>query len=156
MHIIFCLRAREKVKIEKINGKTEVIPIGIQPIAEKNFVFEALVSLRVEEETHHAIPVKVPEPLVDLFPAESLVTEQMGARIREWNDGGAALGEHEQIAKRAKAAALDGMVAYKAFFKALTAPQKKHLLDSGAHEENKLDADQVDEAAAVQTEGEEL
>lgn len=55
MHIVMCLRAREKVKMIETEGRdgkkrTDVVPIGIQPIAEKNFVFEMLVSLRVEEE----------------------------------------------------------------------------------------------------------
>lgn len=146
LNIIFCLRAREKVNIVKVGGKTEIVPIGIQPIAEKNFVFEMLVSLRVEEETHHAIPVKVPEPLVGLFPKEALITKQMGERIREWNETGAALTEDEQLAKRAKAEAQNGVQAYREFFTALTKKQKTWLSKHG-HEENKFDAEQVDLAA---------
>jgi len=38
MHIIFCLRAREKTKILKIDGKETFVPQGIQPSA-RNLLF---------------------------------------------------------------------------------------------------------------------
>jgi len=146
MNIIFCLRAREKTKIVEIGNKKEFVPVGIQPIAEKNFVFEMLVSLRVEEETHHTIPVKVPEPLVHLFPTEALITKEMGEHIREWNDGGNPLDEFDQLAKRAKAEALNGVEAYRRYFSSLTKKQKAWLVRHG-HEDNKFDAEQADMAA---------
>jgi hypothetical protein len=148
MHIIFCLRAREKVKmVEVVGGKTEVVPIGIQPVAEKNLVFEALVSLRVEEETHHAVPLKVPEPLVSLFPKEALITKEHGQRIREWNNTGSVLDPVEQLKKRAHAVAEDGLGAYKEFYRALTSGEKKFLRET-THEENKFVAEQADAARA--------
>lgn len=157
MHIIFCLRAREKVNIMEVNGKTEIIPAGIQPICEKNFVFEMLVSLRVEEETHHAFPLKVPEPLIPLFPKEALVTKEMGERIRLWNDGGNPVPEHDQITKRARAAAENGTAAYKTFFSGeLTKAQRKALTDSGAHKENKVIAERADEEAQYNAEQAEM
>ncbi len=42
--VILCFRAEEKVKMEKVNGKTEIIPIGWQPICEKNLPYELTVS----------------------------------------------------------------------------------------------------------------
>jgi len=157
MHIILCLRAREKVKIVEVvkeNGKksSEVIPIGIQPIAEKNFVFEMLLSLRVEEETHFAVPVKVPEPLVGLFPDKHLITKADGERIRQWNDTGAAMVDSEQLGKRARAAAELGMEAYKAFFTGLTTQQRKEI--ANLHEECKFLAEQADKPADELTVGE--
>ena len=149
MNIIFCLRAREKTKIVEVGNKKEFVPVGIQPIAEKNFVFEMLVSLRVEEETHHARPIKVPEPLAHLFPTEALITKEMGERIREWNDGGNPLDEFDQTAKRAKAQALNGVEAYRQYFQSLTKKQKAWLVKHG-HEDNKFDAEQADLAQAEQ------
>ena len=146
MNILFCLRARDKVKMIEVNGKTEIMPIGLQPIAEKGFPYEMLVSLRVEEETHHARPIKVPEPLAHLFPTEALITKEMGERIREWNDGGNPLDEFDQIAKRAKAQALNGVEAYRQYFQSLTKKQKAWLVKHG-HEDNKFDAEQADLAA---------
>jgi len=152
MHIIVCLRAREKVKYWKNpakNGKVDIISAGIQPISEKNFPFEMLVSLRVDEETHHAKPLKVPEPLVHLFPEEALISKEMGERIREWNDGGNPLDEFDQIAKRAKAQALNGVEAYRHYFQSLTKIQKAWLIKHG-HEDFKFDAEQADLAQAEQ------
>lgn len=150
IHIIFCLRAREKVKYIKVpkdgKMKTEVIPIGIQPVCEKNFMFEMLVSMRLEDETHRAKPVKVPEPLAGLFPEDVLIGKELGERIREWNETGETLDPREQLQKRARLASVDGVAAYKAFYSALTAGEKK-FLQSTIHEECKADAEQADVAA---------
>lgn len=159
LHTIFCVRAREKVQFIDDpfkKGKKKVVPLGIQPVCEKNTMYEMMVSFRVEEDTHFAIPIKVPEPLRHLFSGTVLVTDELGKHIREWNDGGKALGDHEQITKRAKAAAADGVAAYKAFYAALTNAQKKALRDSGAHEENKFDAEQADAATVPADDGGEL
>lgn len=145
MHIIFCLRARDKVKIVKVNGKDEVVPIGIQPICEKNFVFEMLLSLQLDEATKNATAIKVPEPLVHLFPGSKRVTIEDGAKVREWNDGGRVQDEFEQVKKRARLAAESGTVAYQEFFKALTNKQKSALLGAD-HDQNKARAAEVDAA----------
>lgn len=146
MHVIVCLRAREKVKMVKSGEKTEVVPLGIQPICEKNFVFEMLVSLRVEEETHHAFALKVPEPLAHLFPGKKLLTKEDGERILLWNSGGKKLGESEKLIQRAKASTLDGVAGYKTFFDGLEKDQRVALKDY--HEEFKYMAEQADLARA--------
>lgn len=144
MHIIFCLRAREKVQyVKTAQGKTEIVPIGIQPICEKNFMYEMLVSMRVEEETHYAIPVKVPEPLVHLFPKATLITKALGIRIRQWNETGSPLPEFEQITKLARVAAEQGVDVYKEFYAELTPKQKQHLRNT-THDENKQIATAAD------------
>lgn len=158
MHIIFCLRAREKVKIVKRGDpvidaafgvdnperyeKDSVIPIGLQPIAEKSFVFEMLLSLLLDEKSHSAMAVKVPEPLAHLFPGTKLLTKADGERIRQWNDTGAVQEEPIQLLKRARTAAEDGIEAYKAFFAELTAAQRK-AIGNAAHAENKAIAEQT-------------
>ncbi len=147
MHIILCIRARDKVKIEKRNGKDEVIPIGLQPITEKNVIFEALLSVLLDEKTHYAEPLKVPEMLMHLFPKGGrLLTKADGEAIRQWNETGCQLDPNEQIKKRARAAAEDGVDAYKALFASLTTAQKQALIDCGAHEVNKAAAAEADAA----------
>ncbi len=149
MHIIFCLRAREKVKIQKdANGKEQILPIGIQPVAEKSFVFEMLLSLQFEESTHFASPIKVPKMLTDMFPGGRLITKADGERIRIWNETGAAVDANELLRKRSTAAALGGMKEYMAFFGTLTPGQKKLLVDS-VHAENKLAAERADMESAA-------
>lgn len=166
MHLIFCLRAREKVKIFKkgdyvitstpspgddeapIADKDSVISLGVQPVTEKNFVFEMLASLYLDEHTHFAIPTKVPEPLQAIINGKQLVTKEHGERIRQWNDTGSVMDPHEQLVKRSKAAAELGIAKYKEFFGGLTPEQRKAL--ASVHEENKKTAE---EAGSIPTFG---
>lgn len=147
MHIIVCLRAREKSKIipktESPSGKEEVISLGVLPIAEKNFVYEMLLSLQLDEKTHHAIPVKVPEPLKGTFPGTRLVTAADGQAIREWNDQGTSGDATERLQKQARAAAQEGMAIYSAFFQSVT-PAHRKILAATTHAENKAMAETVD------------
>ena len=161
MHLLFCLRAQEKVKVFKrgdaiitsianleenpqIADKDCIVPMGLQSVTEKSFVFEMTVSLMLAEHTHHAVPVKVPEPLVHLFPGRHLIAKEDGERIAQWNNTGSAMDPTEQLRKRARAAAGEGMEAYRAFFSALTPAQKKSI----NHEENKCIAAEADSEAA--------
>lgn len=148
MHLVFCLRAREKVKILEVGGKTEVVPVGIQPIAEKNFVFEMLLSLLLDEKTHCASPIKVPRMIADIFPGGRMLTKEDGDRVRIWNETGAAADPHEQIQKRARAAAEEGLKAYQKFFASVSAAQRK-VLAATSHEENKKIAEQADQDTAA-------
>lgn len=137
MHLIFCLRAREKTRIVKnaATGKEEFVNDGVQPICEKNFVFEQTVSLMVDEKTHFATPVKVPKPLVNLFPGAKMLTKEDGERIRQWNETGSALNPFEQLLKRGRAAAEEGRIKYKEFLTSLTTEQKR-LFPKDVHAEN--------------------
>jgi hypothetical protein len=146
MHIVFCLRARDKVKILKgVPAKDMVVPLGIQPIAEKGFVFEMTLAFNLDEITHFAVPAKVPEPLVPLFPKEHLLTVADGERIREWNETAPPPVAAEQILKRARLAAEQGMAVYKSFYDALSKPQQL-VLKGAAHAENKAVAAVADKA----------
>jgi hypothetical protein len=153
MHIIFCLRAREKVKIVDVikNGdkKQEIVPIGIQPIAEKNFVFEMLLSLQLDEQSHFAHPVKCPEPLAHLFNGDRLLAKEDGERIRLWNEGGRTVDAMERLKLRARAAAEQGTKEYNAFYAGL-ADKLKRAIDGPVHEENKYRAEMADQTAEQQ------
>lgn len=165
MHVIFCLRGRDKVKIFKrgdrmvlsagqladdapIADKDTIVPLGLQPVCEKGFVFEMLLSLQLDEKSHFAMAVKVPEPLVHLFPGRKLITKEDGERIRQWNDTGAVMADGDQLRKRARAAAEEGMAAYTEYFGRLSTEQKKVLVDS-THAENKEVAARADAEASV-------
>jgi hypothetical protein len=159
MHIIFCLRAREKVKVFKkgdsiitgvpmpgeeypIAEKDCIVSLGVSAITEKNLVFEMLLSLYLDEHTHYAIPTKVPEPLQALFTGKRLLTKEDGERIREWNESGSASDVNEQLIKRSRAAAADGVEKYRDFFGSLTPAQRKAL--AAVHDENKRIAAEAD------------
>lgn len=150
MHIIVCLRAREKSKIidkrDSPTGKEQIISLGILPVAEKNFPFEMMASFMVDEVTHLARPIKLPGHFKNLFPDPRLITKEDGEAIREWNDGGVIMPQGEKLQRRARAAAECGMEEYTQFFGKLMAAEKKFLSDS-THAENKAVAVAADEAA---------
>jgi hypothetical protein len=100
MHIVFCLRARDKVRIVRDDrGKEQFVAQGIQPIAEKNFVFEMLLSLMFDEATHYYSGLKVPKMLTGMFKGGELATKEHGAAIRKWADGGEMLGPAELLSR---------------------------------------------------------
>ncbi len=154
MHIIFCLRAREKVKIQKDSGgREQVIQIGIQPVCEKNFVFEQLLSLSFDESTHHYSGIKIPKMLAGTFPGGSLITRDHGVSLREWNSGGRALDPNASLQFRARSAAELGMDEYSAFYKGLSVKDKKTLADT-LHADNKAIAEEFDKAEKLRAEAE--
>lgn len=92
MHIILCLRAREKAKPEKqiVDGreKTVYVDLGLQPITEKNVVFEATASLMLHTQGTRQDPLKVPAALQDILGrGTGYLTQEDGSAIRAWIDG---------------------------------------------------------------------
>lgn len=89
MQIICCVRAREKSKPEKDpqTGRTVYVPLGLQPIQERDFMFEATYSIMMHESgTRHDL-VKVPKELVPAFPGTGYLGPETGQLIRAWVDG---------------------------------------------------------------------
>lgn len=131
MHLIFCLRAREKTVIVKdANGKEQFVAKGIQPVQEKNFAFEMTLSLLLDEHTHRPTVTKCPEPLLTLFQADQpLITKAMGEKLRFWAEAAPpAKPDANALAEQALAYAAQGMSAYQDFWKTLTSAQQKELL----------------------------
>ncbi len=157
MHVIFCLRARDKVKIMKVQkdgrDREEVIPIGLQPIQEKNFTFEMTLSLLLDEKTHRPEVTKCPEPLLHLFRGEQqLITKQMGEKLRQWAEAGAPAQQQQgALADQALAYASQGTEAYAGFWKTLTGTQQKELLPR--HDEFKELGRMADDRAKRQESG---
>ncbi|PZQ21148.1 MAG: hypothetical protein DI569_12850 [Sphingopyxis macrogoltabida] len=88
MHIILCLRAREKVEIKTVNGKREVVPIGVQPVTEKNVLFEATASLMMWNEGRNQEVIKCPGELRGILGrGQGYITASDGAALRAWVDG---------------------------------------------------------------------
>lgn len=92
MHIICCIRAREKVKIEDVNGKKEFVPQGMQAVCEKNFLFEMMASVMFSNEGKNQTWIKVPDYLKEAFgTGNTYLGEETGRKIIEW----VRLGEKE-------------------------------------------------------------
>lgn len=151
--VIICLRAAEKVRVEGEGKKQKYIPIGEHPICEKNLPYDLSVQFSVAGEidgqpaTHFATPKKWQKGLGWLFNTwqPQYLTPEIGRKIREWNDSGSALPAGDRIKKQAQAAAANGMDDYQEFFKSLSLADRKMLIESGAHEENKRMAKTADD-----------
>ncbi|QOE32765.1 AAA ATPase [Achromobacter phage Mano] len=97
MHIIACIRAREKTKVTKdANGKTVFEPQGVLPVQEKNFMFEMTASLMMWDGGKSRDVMKCPADLVPVFGAPGEIHQDyLGARhglaLRQWVQGGVAL-----------------------------------------------------------------
>lgn len=93
MHIITCIRSREKVRIEKDgNGKTVYIPEGIMPIQERNFMFELTLSLQLAANGTQRFIKKCPSDLESTFGragewAQGYLTPKHGMILRDWVNG---------------------------------------------------------------------
>jgi len=90
MHVIVCVRAREKTKEEKNDkNKLVVTSLGIQPIQEKNFMFEMSASVMMWNEGQMQTAYKVPGELKPfLGRGEGYITSEDGYAVRKWVEGG--------------------------------------------------------------------
>lgn len=89
MHIICCIRAREKVKLVKVNGKTEYEPQGIMPVTEKNVMFEMTASLMMWDSGSAQQVMKCPEELRGILGRETgYISAHDGLALRQWVHGG--------------------------------------------------------------------
>ena len=104
--LILCFRAEEKVKMEKDpeTKKTIIVPIGWQPICEKNLPYELTVSfLLTPDKPGLPHPLKLQEQHKALFPLDKPITRESGRKVAEWAAGG--------VKKEPEATALDWKLA---------------------------------------------
>lgn len=110
VHVICCLRAREKTKPEKgEDGKVKFVDYGMQPIQEKNFMFEMTFSVMLEPETHFPKILKCPGSLTNIFPTNGLITKTTGERIKAWSEGGVIIDlKSRELKGKLTSKAMDG------------------------------------------------
>ena len=92
-HLIFALRAEEKIKFIKDpkTGKTAIVAAGWQPICEKNFMYEMTVSFMLHDDRPGVgLPIKLQEQHKICFPSLQLLDESAGQRLAAWASGGAS------------------------------------------------------------------
>lgn len=86
MHVIACIRAREKVDFSDPKNPR---PLGVQPICEKNFMFEMTASLMMLESGRKQTVLKCPSDLNPILGRQDgYISEKDGASLREWIAGG--------------------------------------------------------------------
>lgn len=85
MHIIVCIRAREKMDF---SSPKNPVSLGIQPIQEKNFMFEMTASLMMWNEGTAQQVLKCPSDLKPILGrGEGYITPQDGMALRQWVEG---------------------------------------------------------------------
>lgn len=91
-NLILCFRAEEKVKMEKdAKGKTQIVPVGWQPICSKELPYELTVSFLLHSDKPGIPqPIKLQEQHKPIFPLDKLLNEDSGRLIAEWAKGGIA------------------------------------------------------------------
>lgn len=68
MHVIVCVRAREKVEMYKdAQGKTQYRALGVLPVQEKNFMFEMTASMMLWDSGRQRQVMKAPKELETIF-----------------------------------------------------------------------------------------
>jgi hypothetical protein len=93
MHIIVCVRARDKISMDRVrddkgNMKTDIQDIGLQPITEKNLMFDMSASLMMHEEGLKQTVLKCPGALrAVLGRTTGYISALDGKCIRDWVDG---------------------------------------------------------------------
>jgi hypothetical protein len=108
-HVIACTRAREKVDFSDPKNPR---PLGIQPIQEKNFSFEATVSLMMHDQGARQDVLKCPADLQEIMGrGRGYLTAEDGAALRAWVDGAAKVDPKVEHARGMLLNAAEGGVA---------------------------------------------
>lgn len=147
MHIIACVRAREKVELKQEGGKTIYIPKGVQPICEKNFMFEMTASLMMWDEGTAQQILKCPGELRQILGRETgYLTSEDGKALRDWVDGAKQLDPVVEAARNTlRTTTEQGMAALVDAWTKLPAKIKKAINPSGCPEEFKAAAKAFDD-----------
>lgn len=156
-HVIFCLRAKEGVRQIGRGKEATIESIGLEPIAEKNFIYEMTVSVLLGPDHRplfepidrfkcapHIPAVKTPEALNGAVKKGEYLSEETGAAIADWCSGGVDIDQSADALKReARDVASLGMSRLEQFWNELKPGQKRVLK---AHmEEMKAIASEADQ-----------
>lgn len=125
-HIIACTRAREKVDFSDPKNPR---PLGIQPIQEKNFSFEATVSLLMHDQGKRQDVLKCPAELQAIMGrGQGYISAQDGTALRNWVDGAVKVDPAiEQARGQLLNVCEQGLEAFKAAWNAKTPSIRKAL-----------------------------
>ena len=129
VHVIFCIRAKEKFVQEGSGDNTTIKSAGLVPICNSRFIYEMTVAAHMEGGTRKPLsPVKAPEAIKDAIKPGEFISEESGRIIAEWLAGGASV-DHETEALRtsARSVATEGAVKFRDYWQTLTKTQRAAL-----------------------------
>lgn len=133
LHIIFCARAREKPKtVQDERGKQQIVSDGFQPIVEKNFPYEMLISIGMTDAApgvpDTSLQKKIPGDLEPAFPSGQKIGSNTGQLLAEWLDGAVPVDQAlKEAADLGRDAARDGTAALQRWWTNLPGSDRKGL-----------------------------
>ncbi len=86
--LIVCLRAEPKVKFVKVDGRTQIVDAGYQPICEKMFMYEMLVGCKMAPD-QAGVPEHIKQlekELEPIFLPGKQIDESTGERLAVWTN----------------------------------------------------------------------
>lgn len=137
-HVVLCFRAREKTDF---SDPSRPKSLGIQPICEKNVMYEMTLSYLLDNAGQTRIPIKpIPEPLIPIVGGDGYLTSKHGKQLLDWVGGANGVDVMEEAKSRLRYAASEGSEALKTCWLGLTKAEQKALAsfkdtlkDSAAH-----------------------
>lgn len=144
MDIIVCVRARETMDFR--NPK-EPVSLGVQPVCEKNFMFEMTASIMMFNEGKEQTHLKVPKDLKEVFGnGKGYLGQEVGKGIKSWVNSGAKVDpELKKWEMRLQQSSTEGMESLKTAWAEIP---KAYQTKLAAHKEQcKASAIAYDEAA---------
>ena len=161
MHIIVCIRARNKVEMKKINGKVEYEDKGLMPVQEQNFMFELTVSMMMYNGGKSRDVIKS-SGVESIFGGvgwqDGYLTAEHGRKLRAWVDGAKQLDPDVEAARNGlRSITEQGMTAYREAWGKVPKRIRDALMADGSHDTLKASAEAFDKARdQAQEGGEEL
>lgn len=120
-HVVCCFRAREKTDFK---DPAKPVSRGMQPITEKNVMFEMTASFLLRDQGKSRDVIKLPECLRPILGGDGYLTPEHGRKLRDWVGGADPLERTKNILRLA---ASSGMAALGAAWGALSVTDKKPL-----------------------------
>ncbi len=137
-HLIFCLRAEEKIDMSKKDDRGRVIVenAGWFPIQEKRFMYEMTASFTLNPASPGVVDLKLPHKVQDQhrmsFPPGHHITVDAGQKLAAWARGEDIETPHKELWDRARRIAHEGMGHLKTFyFDVATEEERKNLKPIG-------------------------
>ena len=134
-HLIFCLRADEKIDMSQRDdrGKIIVTSQGWVPIQEKRFMFEMTASFTMNPKTPGVIDLGLPHKIQDqhrmCFVPGQHVTKEAGTELAKWALGEVITTPDKELWDRARIIAQEGRDAITTYFKNVVTDDEKSRLE---------------------------
>ena len=133
-HIIFCLRAKDKIRVEPDPdkpGKTMISHLGWTPIQERDFMYEMTVSFTLAAENPGIVNFGLPHKLQDqhrmAFPPGQHISREAGEMLGAWARGDAIETPDKKLWDRARKQANEGRAMLKLFVEGCSEDETRAL-----------------------------